>query len=131
MPSNSGTLANEKAYAPNEKWDVKKNPAKKYDKIWITPASIYAEYFTLLKSFVKIAILECEKSYIQLVLGGDNVHLRDFAVTVKARSELLRANHGVEGRESPTVDAQPFAAAPMVNPAVSECSQQTGAIYSH
>lgn len=106
-----------------------KNLAKKY-KIWITLASIYAEYFTLLKSFVKIAILECEKSYIQLLLGEDNVHLRDSAVTIKARSELFKANHGVEGRESPMVDAQLFAAAPMVIPAAS-CSQHTGNIYSH
>lgn len=87
----------------------KKNPAKKYDEIWIALASIYAEYFTLLKSFVKIAILECEKSYIQLVLGEDNVHLRDFAVIVKARSELLRANHGVQGRE-----AEPHGGGPAV-----------------
>lgn len=79
----------------------KKIPAEKYDKIWITLNSIYAEYFILLKSFVKIAILKWWKSYIQLVLRKDDVHLKDFAVTVKARSELLIAHHKMMGERAP------------------------------
>lgn len=57
--SNSGTLEKKKAYVPKEiGMQKKKIPAEKYDKIWITLNSIYAEYFILLKSFVKIAILK-------------------------------------------------------------------------
>lgn len=44
----------------------------------------------LLKSYVKIAILKQRKARIQLV-ERDHVHLKDLAVTVKAKTELFTA----------------------------------------
>lgn len=45
----------------------------------------------LLKSYVKIAILKQRKARIQLVVERDHVHLKDLAVTVKAKSKLFTA----------------------------------------
>lgn len=72
---------------------------EKYDKIWVTLNSVCAEYFLLLMSFVKIAILKWGKSYIQLMLRKGDIPLKDSAATVKARSELLIANHKTVGEE--------------------------------
>lgn len=63
--SNSGALENKTAYGSREKQYVnnkKSNPKEKYDKIWITLNSIYAECLISLKSYVKIAVLKWWKA---------------------------------------------------------------------